>query len=131
MITPSYVRTMAAYNAEMNRRLYAAASRLSDAERRRDRGAFWGSLHGTLVHILWGDSQWMSRFDGWERPAVPIKESDHLIDDYAELAAARVKADADIERWAKGVDTAWLDADLVWFSGAAQREISAPKRLLV
>jgi uncharacterized damage-inducible protein DinB len=42
MITPSYVRTMAAYNSEMNRRLYAAASRLSDEERRRDRGAFWG-----------------------------------------------------------------------------------------
>lgn len=38
MITPGYVRTMAAYNAEMNRRLYAAANRLSDAERRRDRG---------------------------------------------------------------------------------------------
>ena len=27
MITPAYVRTMAAYNAEMNRRLYAAAAR--------------------------------------------------------------------------------------------------------
>ena len=55
MITPAYCRTMAAYNSEMNRRLYAAASRLSDVERRRDRGAFWGSLHATLVHILWGD----------------------------------------------------------------------------
>ncbi len=29
------------------------------------------------------------------------------------------------------MDDAWLDADLVWFSGAAQREIRAPKRLLV
>jgi len=55
MITPAYVRTMAAYNSEMNRRLYGAASRLSDVERRRDRGAFWGSLHATLVHLLWGD----------------------------------------------------------------------------
>ncbi len=35
MITPAYVRTMAAYNAEMNRRLYGAAARLSDDERRR------------------------------------------------------------------------------------------------
>jgi uncharacterized damage-inducible protein DinB len=131
MITPSYVRTMAAYNAEMNRRLYAAASRLSDEERRRDRGAFWGSLHGTLVHILWGDRQWMSRFDDWERPATPIKESRGMIDDYAELASARVEADAAIERWAQKVDEAWLNADLTWFSGAAQREISAPKRLLV
>jgi len=131
MITPSYVRTMAAYNAEMNRRVYAAASRLSDEERRRDRGAFWGSLHGTLVHILWGDRQWMSRFDGWERPTTAIKESRDMIGDYAELAAARVDADAAIGRWADKVDEAWLNADLTWFSGAAQREISAPKRLLV
>src|SRR5258706_1102908 len=31
------------------------------------------------VHILWGDAQWMSRFDGWERPATPIKQSDHML----------------------------------------------------
>ena len=63
MITPAYVRLMAQYNAEMNRRLYAAAARLTDAERKADRGAFWQSIHGTLTHILWGDTQWMSRFD--------------------------------------------------------------------
>jgi uncharacterized damage-inducible protein DinB len=131
MITPAYCRTMAAYNAEMNRRLYAAASRLSDDERRRDHSAFWGSLHNTLVHILWGDGQWMSRFDGWDRPTTPIKESGHMLVDYDELCTRRVKADADIGRWAGKVDDAWLDVDLTWFSGAAQREISAPKRLLV
>jgi uncharacterized damage-inducible protein DinB len=118
MITSAYVRTMAAYNAEMNNRLYAAANRLSEEERRRDRGAFWHSLHGTLVHILWG-------------PATPIKQSDHYLETWAELCAAREKADADISRWAAKVDEAWLDEDLVWFSGAAQREVRAPKRLLV
>jgi hypothetical protein len=107
---------MAAYNAEMNRRLYAAAGRLSDAERRAPRGAFWGSLHGTLVHILWGDSQWMSRFDNWPRPSTPIKQSDHFIEDFGELRAARDKADANISRWAAKVDEAWLAEDLVWFS---------------
>jgi uncharacterized damage-inducible protein DinB len=131
MITPVYVRTMAAYNAEMNRRLYDAAKRLSDAERRRDRDAFWHSIHGTLVHILWGDSQWMSRFDGWERPTTPIKQSDHFIEDFGALCTARDKADADISCWAQKVDDAWLNADLAWFSGAAGREVSAPKRLLV
>ncbi len=70
MITPAYVRTMAAYNAEMNRRLYAAADRLDDAERRADRGAFWSSIHGTLCHLVWGDQMWMSRFAGWPKPAV-------------------------------------------------------------
>ena len=131
MITPAYVRTMAAYNAEMNKRLYDAAGRLSDAERRAPRGAFWGSIHGTLVHILWGDTQWMSRFDNWPVPKTPIKQSDHFIEDFADLCAARDKADGDISRWAGTVDEAWLGDDLVWFSGAAGREIRAPKRFLV
>lgn len=131
MITPAYIRTMAAYNAEMNRRLYGAAARLPDAERRAPHGAFWGSIHGTLVHILWGDFQWMSRFDGWQRPATPIKQSDHFIEGFDELRTAREKADADIARWAATVDDKWLDADLTWFSGAANREVTAPKRLLV
>ncbi|HJU20281.1 MAG TPA: DinB family protein [Stellaceae bacterium] len=131
MITPSYIRTMAAYNAEMNRRLYAAAGRLSDAERRASRGAFWGSIHGTLCHILWGDGMWMSRFDNWPKPAVAIKQSAQMIEDFSELAAARERADADIARWAEAVDDAWLAEDLVWFSGAANREMRARKPLLV
>jgi hypothetical protein len=34
MIGPAFVKTMAAYNAEMNRRVYAAARRFSDHQRR-------------------------------------------------------------------------------------------------
>lgn len=131
MITPAYVRTMAAYNAEMNRRLYDAAARVSDAERRQPRGAFWGSIHGTLNHLLWGDRQWMSRFDDWPKPDTPIKQSAGLIEDFAALRLAREEADADISRWAGKVDKEWLDADLVWFSGAAGREMRAPKRFLI
>ena len=131
MITPAYIRTMAEYNAEMNRRLYGAAARLSDAERRLPRGAFWGSIHGTLTHILWGDQQWMSRFDNWPKPSTPIKQSAQMIDDFDELAAAREKADGDITLWAHKVDDAWLGGDLVWFSGAANREMRAPKGYLV
>jgi uncharacterized damage-inducible protein DinB len=131
MITPAYVRTMAAYNAEMNRRLYSAARRLSDDERRMPRGAFWGSIHATLTHILWGDRQWMSRFDAWPRPDTPIRQSAQMIDDFAELANAREAADGNITLWAHKVDDAWLGDDMVWFSGAANREIRAPKGLLV
>jgi uncharacterized damage-inducible protein DinB len=128
MITPAYVRTMAEYNAEMNRRLYGAAGGLSDAERRADRGAFFHSIHGTLAHLLWGDAQWMSRFDDWPRPATPIKESDRYIADWGELCAARQKADADIARW---VDDSWFDGDMSWPSQAAGREVTALKRVLV
>jgi len=115
----------------MNRRLFGVAANLSDGERRAPRGAFWGSIHGTLTHILWGDRQWMSRFDGWPKPTAPIKESAQMIEDFAELAAAREAADAGIGRWAGNVDEAWLDEDMIWFSGAANREVRAAKRLLV
>ena len=81
LVNPAFVRTMAAYNAEMNRRLYEAAARIPDAERRKDRGAFWGSLHGTLCHLLWGDQMWMSRFDNWPKPTVMQKQSATLIAD--------------------------------------------------
>jgi uncharacterized damage-inducible protein DinB len=131
MITPAYLRTMAEYNAEMNRRLYAAATRLTDSERRQPRGAFWGSIHGTLNHLLWGDRQWMSRFDGWPKPTQAIKQSAELYDDFAALSAERERADAAITRWAGKVDDAWLDEDMTWLSGAAGREVTAPKRLLV
>ena len=131
MITPAYIRTMAAYNAEMNRRLFSAAARLSEEERRMPRGGFWGSIHGTLTHILWGDQQWMSRFDNWPKPSTPIKQSAQMIDDFDELSVAREKADGDITLWAHKVGDAWLGEDLVWFSGAANREMRAPKGLLV
>ncbi|HXA24553.1 MAG TPA: DinB family protein [Acetobacteraceae bacterium] len=131
MITPAYVRLMAAYNAEMNRRLYEAAERLSDAERKADRGAFWHSIHGTLTHLVWGDTQWMSRFDNWPKPEVGQKQSATMIDDFETLRARRVKADADIIGWAGRVDDAWLAEDLVWFSGSAQKELRRKKGPLV
>ena len=131
MISPAYIRLMADYNAEMNRRLYAAAAHLTDAERKADRGAFWKSVHGTLAHILWGDTQWMSRFDDWSKPAVAIKQSAGMIDDFETLRTLRVKADADIRSWAERIDDAWLAEDLVWFSGAAQKEMRRRKAPLV
>ncbi len=73
----------------------------------------------------------MSRFDNWPKPATPIKQSDHFIEDFAALCAAREKADDGISRWADTVDDAWLGEGLVWFNRAAQREVRAPKRLLV
>jgi uncharacterized damage-inducible protein DinB len=131
MITPAYVLTMAAYNAEMNRRIYAGAASLSDAVRREDQGAFFGSLHGTLCHLLWADRMWMSRFDGWDRPPGSGKQSPTLIADFAELRAERETADARILAWANGVTQEWLDGDTIWFSGLTQSERRAPTSGLV
>ncbi len=131
MITPAYIRTMAQYNEEMNRRVYQAASCLTEAERRTERGAFWGSIHGTLNHLLWADRMWMSRFASWPKPDVPLKQSTKLVDDFAALRAARETVDADLLAWAGQVDAAWLEQDQTWFSGSVGRELRAPRALLI
>jgi len=128
MITARYCRLMAAYNSEMNRRLYRAAEAIPDAERRADRGAFFGSLHGTLSHLVWADHAWMARFapDRWQRLPAGIKESPHLFPDWDALRAARIEADAGIEAWAQTVTEDWLAAPLTWMSSATGREMTQP-----
>lgn len=126
MITRDWVRMMAAYNAEMNRRLYRAAELVPDAERRADRGAFFGSLHGTLSHLVWGDHAWMARFAGWERMPGSIPGSPHLFETWEALRIARDKADAGIEAWAAMVSEEWLRGPLTWMSGATGRQMTRP-----
>jgi uncharacterized damage-inducible protein DinB len=131
MITPAYARTMAAYNSEMNRRLYAAADSLPEQDRRADRGAFWKSIHGTLNHLVWGDQMWMSRFAGWPKPTVLQADSAGMIEDWEALTDARFAADRGIESWTAQLDATWLEADLVWFSGSVKAERRAPRGFLV
>lgn len=50
------------YNADMNRKLYDAAAQLPAGELTADRKAFFGSLAGTLNHLLAGDTIWLKRF---------------------------------------------------------------------
>ena len=131
LVNPGFVRTMAAYNAEMNERLYGAAARLDDSVRRADRGAFWHSIHETLCHLVWGDQIWMSRFDEWEKPALSSKGGSDMIHGFDDLRSARKLADGKILDWASRVDDAWLAQDLTWFSGAAGREITMARGILV
>lgn len=54
----------AAYNQWANNRLYDAVDNLTDEEFGRDAGAFFGSMMGTLNHLLVTDRIWMKRFTG-------------------------------------------------------------------
>lgn len=126
MIDRSFIVLMARYNHWQNDSLYAAASGLSDAERQADRGSFFKSIQGTLTHLLWGDSMWMHRFDNWAKPAMGIPDSPSFVSDWGALCDRRREADAAISDWAARVNEDWLGSDLSWFSGAANRTISAP-----
>ncbi len=93
MIDAAYVQRLARYNRWQNENLYDVADRLSDEERRRDRGAFFGSIHGTLSHLLWGDCMWMSRFSDVPKPAIGIPGSDTLYPDWDGLKRERKQMD--------------------------------------
>jgi uncharacterized damage-inducible protein DinB len=131
MIDLAYVQRMARYNRWQNENLYGVADQLPDIERRRDRGAFFGSIHQTLSHLLWGDRIWMSRFTDVPRPQGGIAQSVSLYAEWTALKHDRAAFDTTILGWADGLDPAWLAGELSWFSGAAGREVCKPKWLLV
>jgi uncharacterized damage-inducible protein DinB len=131
MITPEYARTMAAYNAELNRRVFGAALRLPDEERRADRGVFWRSIHGTLSHVLWADRIWLSRFGVGAQPTAAIQDSDKLVDDFGDLWSQRQGLDEVIVDWAGRLSETDLQGDLAWYSGAVGRNMVRSKALVV
>lgn len=107
-------RWMARYNAWFNARLYDACERLDDAARRLDRGAFFGSVHRTLNHLVVGDVVWLRRLRqcgvDHGRPFQALDDavldmpvgttlSTELCADWQALRAKRRELDAAIESW--------------------------------
>jgi uncharacterized damage-inducible protein DinB len=109
-----WARAMAAYNRWMNERLYALCAGLSDAERKRDRGAFFRSIHGTLNHLLLADAIWLGRFRG--EPFAVRSLDQELHADFAELRRAREHTDREVEAWAAALTTADLAGTLHYTS---------------
>ena len=104
---------MAAYNAEMNQKVYAAAATLPHDELMADRKAFFGSLFNTLSHLVVADTIWLKRFashpaawpalDAMSAYAMPTGLSAPAAGDLAALTALRVRLDAIIGAWAAQV----------------------------
>ncbi|WP_421723326.1 DinB family protein [Bauldia sp.] len=120
----SHYAMFARYNQWANRRLYDAAATLPDADYRADRGAFFGSLHGTLNHLLVGDYVWMSRFTG-EGP-VPTELDAILHERFADLRAAREVEDERIIAYVDGLSEADIAATLSYRTVVRPQDISQP-----
>lgn len=107
---------LAAYNAWANKLLFAAASELTPEDYHQERGAFFGSIHKTLNHILVGDQLWLRRIEG----AGPEPESldEILHEDLMSLGIARKMEDARIRRLVGNLTDDELDADLTYRSVA-------------
>jgi uncharacterized damage-inducible protein DinB len=109
-----HAKTLAAYNLWMNDRIYAASATLSDEQRKRDAGAFFKSIHGTLNHILLGDRVWLGRFTG---VAFSFKSLDQeLYADFAELRAQRRRTDEEIIAWVDSVSDSQFEGQMSYMS---------------
>lgn len=109
-----YVRTMARYNAWMNESLYRVCGEMTDAARKKDRGAFFKSIHGTLNHLVLVDLYWLGWFMG-KPPSFPSLDAE-LHADFDALRAERVRLDREIEEWAQGLTEEQLAGDVVFHS---------------
>lgn len=105
-----YFRTLARYNQWANRRLYAACAQLHEADYMKPRQAFFGSIHGTLNHILVGDRIWLGRIIGHD---AGIKALDQILyGDFAGLRVAREAEDAQIITVIDAMDLPTLNTTL-------------------
>ncbi|WP_150524125.1 DinB family protein [Roseibium sediminis] len=126
---PVLYQKLAVYNLWMTEKAYLATDKMSDAERKEDRGAFFKSVHSTLNHILFADRAWIRRFTGtpYEIKGMGVD----LFDDYEELKAAHLAMCQDIIAFANGLTSEWLLADLTWTSIDGTKTNTRPQWLLL
>ncbi|MFQ6017384.1 MAG: DinB family protein [Kiloniellaceae bacterium] len=97
---------MARFNAWVNARLYDSVSGLSEAAYRKDRKAFFGSIHNTLNHLLVVDRLWTGRIEGIDRGVRSLDQI--LFDDFEALRAARNAEDERLIALVDGLSEAKL-----------------------
>lgn len=129
MYKGTYTLLMAQYNHWQNQNFYTLCASLDDAERKRDCGAFFKSIHGTLDHIMFGDKNWMGRFVN--DPFTGGKLGQELYSNFEDLRRERERMDTWILEWAHGVTDAWLQSTNTFTSGIDGRTRTLPNWTLV
>jgi uncharacterized damage-inducible protein DinB len=123
-MTPPIASLMAAYNRWMNERMYEAAATLDAATLTADKGAFFGSIMGTLNHIAVADTIWLPRFAQHEASFCSLRAlsgfpqpsslTQSLAPDLAGLRRYRNELDALIERWVAELTPEHLSVNLAY-----------------
>ncbi len=115
----SHVKLMSSYNNWMNKKVYEAAAALPADELARDRGAFFGSVLGTLNHLVVADTIWLKRFaahpagfpalEPLRKLALPARLDEPMFTALPPMAAHRAWLDGVIAAWVEDMQEADLD----------------------
>lgn len=105
-----HFRLLAGFNRWANGRVYDAVATLGEADYYKQRAcAFFGSIHGTLNHLLVVDRLWFGRLTG---PVPAVSRLDEILyDDFASLRTAREAEDERIVAVLEGLEEADLRRD--------------------
>jgi len=117
-----HCRWMARYNAWFNTRLFDACESIDDTARKLERGAFFGSIHRTLNHLIVADQIWLRRLhqcgvdNGYDGGVLSSQVLDldpghglgePVFDDWADLRAKRQQLDDAIALWLAAMPSAF------------------------
>lgn len=132
----AHLRLLAQYNAWMNAKVYDAAAKLSAEDLAADRGAFFGSILGTLNHLVVADTIWLKRFaahpaqhpalEPLRKTAQPAALNQILFTELPALRAHRDCLDTTISEWIGGLTDADIQHVLHY---ANMRGVPAKKQL--
>ena len=118
---------MARYNRWANARLYDACAALDEATYRAEGKMFFGSIHGTLNHLLVGDRLWLSRILG--DPALGLSLDDRPFSDLTALRRARVDEDRKMIDLTESYAEGDLDAIISYRMATLPEDAATPLHL--
>lgn len=127
MMSLESVRALARYNRWMNDKLYELAAGMTDDARKRDCGAFFKSIHGTLNHLLLADRVWLARLtgvavaEGFMGPGIRALDQE-LYADFAELRRERARTDDELSAWISALTDEKLAAPFVYMLRGQKQE---------
>jgi uncharacterized damage-inducible protein DinB len=126
-------RAQADYNRWFNESVYAAAGGLTDEERREDVGAFFGSVHAMLNHILLGDRIWLGRLRDAPAGANTLADAAVvsgsyqldavLCDDFDMLISERRATDTAITRFADALSDEYLGGTMRYANSNGEERV--------
>ena len=128
-MTADLIKALASYNTWANEQTRLECDKLNNEQLRKDVGAFFGSIHGTMNHIMVADHIWMARFLG--EPEFTAKLDAVLFATPEAFWAARKNLDAKIETFAASVSADWLAGSLTFGRVSSPVKRTRPRWALV